>query len=106
LDDKLARQESKIRERLPFDPFGQAHLVVLNAVKGDCKTRDKQVEIVEMLKSIVDPTSSQSLAQGFESLFKALKNLSDGSMPVFNNEFGQEADDTTLANSLVSQSVK
>ena len=60
---------------------------VLNAVKSDCKTRDKQVEIIQSLKQVVDPTAAQSLAQGFELLFKALKNLSDGSMPVFNNEF-------------------
>ena len=40
----------------------------------------------------MDPTSAQSLAQGFESLFHALKNLSDGSMPVL-NEYGQDGDD-------------
>ena len=66
---------------------------MLNAVKSDCKTRDKQVEILTTLKEIVDPTAVQSLAQGFDSLLKALKNLSDGSMPVLNNEYGHMESD-------------
>lgn len=61
---------------------------MLNAVKSDCKTRDKQVEILQNLKAIIDPSTLTSMAQGFDSLLKALKNLSDGSMPVFNNEYG------------------
>ena len=95
-----------MRERIPFDPFGQNQLVVLNAIKSDCKTRDKQIEIIETLKSLVDPTSALSLTQGFESLFKALKNLCDGSMPVFNNDYGHDGDDPAFSNSLVNQSVK
>lgn len=109
IEHKLNRQQGLFRERIPFDPFGQAQLSILNANKSDCKTRDKQVEIIQSLKSVVDPTSAQSLGQGFESLFTALKNLSDGSMPVFNNEFGQDGDDLgdpAFSNSLLNQSVK
>ena len=99
------------RERIPFDAFGSTQMTMLNAVKSDSKTRDKQIEIIQTLKSIVDPTSAQSLAQGFDTLFKALKNLSDGSMPVFNNEFGQDGGydgvtDSSFSNNLVNQSVK
>ena len=57
----------------------------------------------------MDPTQSQSLAQGFDLLFKALKNLSDGSMPVFSNEYGQienDLSDPAFQNSLFNQSVK
>ena len=78
-------------------------------MKSDCKTRDKSVEIIQTLKAIVDPTQSQSLAQGFDLLFKALKNLSDGSMPVFSNEYGQienDLSDPAFQNSLFNQSVK
>ena len=64
------------------------------------------------MKQVVDPTSPQSLAQGFESLFHALKNLSDGSMPVL-NEYRQDGDDnlangsdSLYSNQLVNQSVK
>ena len=41
IEEKFQRQQSGIRERIPFDPFGEAPLIVLNAVKSDCKTRDK-----------------------------------------------------------------
>jgi hypothetical protein len=51
------------------------------------------------------------VAQGFDSLFVALKNLSDGSMPVFNNEFNNEdntalGSDSAYYNTLVNPSVK
>ena len=61
IEHKLNRQQGLFRERIPFDPFGQAQLSILNANKSDCKTRDKQVEIIQSLKSVVDPTSAQSL---------------------------------------------
>lgn len=66
LEDRLGVQQGAILERVPFDPFGEAPLLVLNAVKSDCKTRDKQVEILQTLKGIVDPTAASSLAQGFD----------------------------------------
>lgn len=40
-EDRLNKQQGAIRERVPFDPFGEAPLIVLNAVKSDSKTRDK-----------------------------------------------------------------
>ena len=88
MEFKMNKQQGQFRERIPFDAFGSTQMTILNAVKSDSKTRDKQIEILQTLKAIVDPTSAQSLSQGFDTLFKALKNLSDGSMPVFNNEFG------------------
>lgn len=104
----MSKQQSLLRERVPFDPFSNQQTNILNAIKSDCKTRDKQVEIVQSLKALVDPTSAESLARGFESLFAALKNLSDGSMPVFNNEF--ENDDcgamSAYQNNLVNPSIK
>ena len=111
MENKLNKQQGMFRERIPFDAFGSTQMTMLNAVKSDSKTRDKQIEIIQTLKSIVDPTSAQSLAQGFDTLFKALKNLSDGSMPVFNNEFGQDGGydgvtDSSFSNNLVNQSVK
>ena len=92
MENRLNKHLSQYRERIPFDPFGSSQMNFLNAIKSDCKTRDKQIEILQTLKLVVDPTSTQSLAQGFESLFHALKNLSDGSMPVL-NEYGQDGDD-------------
>ena len=83
----------------------------MNAVKSDGKTRDKQIEIIQTLKQIVDPNSPKSLAQNFQSLYEVLKNLSDGSMPVFNNEFSHDQYDNSMgdasfSNNLMSQSVK
>lgn len=112
IEQQLSKQQGLLRERVPFDPFSNQQTNILNGIKSDCKTREKQVEIVQTIKSLVDPTSTQSLAQGFESLFAALKNLSDGSMPVFNNEFenddcgGALGNDSAYQNNLVNPSIK
>ena len=112
IERKLQTQIGLFKERVPFDAFGKASLTMLNAVKSDCRTREKQVKVVQTLKDILDPTSSNSIAQGFETFFKALKNLSDGSMPVF-HEFGQDGSDDLgdvgapySNNDLMRQSVK
>lgn len=112
IERKLQTQVGLFKERVPFDAFGKASLTMLNAVKSDCKTREKQVKIVQTLKDILDPTSAHSIAQGFETFLKALKNLSDGSMPVF-HEFGQDGGDDLgdvgtpySTNDLMRQSVK
>ena len=58
LDIKLSKQQGQFRERVPFDPFSNSQVNILNAIKSDSKTRDKQVEIVVTLKQLVDPTSA------------------------------------------------
>ena len=65
----------------------------MNVIKSDGKTREKQVEIVATLAEMANPSSRTSLGQAFESLFKALRDQLDGSIPVF-NEFGDGEQDS------------
>ena len=65
----------------------------MNVIKADRKTREKQIEIVTTLTEMADPSSKTSLGQAFESLFKALRDQLDGSIPVF-NEFGDGEQDS------------
>lgn len=46
MEVKIVSQQGQFKERIPFDPFGQEQMKILNAVKSDGRTRDKQIEIV------------------------------------------------------------
>ena len=46
MEGKLQKQQGQFSERIPFDPFGSKQAIILNAVKGDGRTRDKQIEII------------------------------------------------------------
>ena len=95
LEKSIEQEQFRHRQRVPFDPFASTQQRIMNVTKADGKTREKQVEIVTTLKEFANPGSKTSLSHGFESLFKALKDQLDGSMPVF-NEFGEGEQDSQI----------
>ena len=91
LEDRIDYHKAQFQQKIPFDPFGVSRNNILNSVKSDYVTKDKQIEIIQKLKKSVDNSSDVSLVIGFENLFSALKNLLDGSMPVFNEyQYGHQ----------------
>ena len=57
IDEKQIRHE----QRVPFDPHDATEHRILNVIKSNGKTRQKQVEIVQALAKIVDPNSNSSI---------------------------------------------
>ena len=54
-------------------------------LKCESGLRKKQIEVLERLKDVMDPLQPGGLGTAFECLMKALRNLYDGSMPVFDD---------------------
>ena len=46
LQKSIEQEQLRHQQRVPFDPFANTQQRIMNVLKADGKTRDKQVEIV------------------------------------------------------------
>ena len=105
LEKAIETEKARHQDRVPFDPFAKTQQRIMNVIKSPGSTREKQIEIVTTLREIANPNSKTSIAQGFESLFKALRDQLDGSIPVF-NEYGDGESDSQYDQSTNNPGVK